>query len=75
MSSEFKKIVNELLEERSIIHKKREMYPRGIKDAGDLSKNFKDSLRSEVKRLRSKKENLQDTQILKAIKFELNDMD
>ena len=37
MGSEFKKMFDELLEERSMVHKKREIYPRGIKEAGDLS--------------------------------------
>ena len=39
-----------------------------------VSESFKKALKNEVERLRSKKENLQDAQILKAIKFELSDM-
>lgn len=71
----FKNKALEILEERSIKETTRMMFPRGVKEAGGFSDRFLRSLRNEVLRIRSENEKVQNHQILKALDFELREIE
>lgn len=68
---QFEKYCQRILEEESVLEKRRKFYPRKVKNAGGFTIVFQECLADEIRRLKEADPTITDQHILKSLEFEM----